>query len=140
MYVGQTNRGWGSLGGKDYGLQRIVYTGVEPFEIHSMKLTPAGFDLVFTQPVDPQTATKLGVYSLRSFTHYYWSTYGSPEIDTRVETATKATLGKDGKTVSLHVGGLRPGRIYELRVDGLRNTQGNTVLHPEAYYTLNQLP
>ena len=25
--VGQTNRGWGSLGGKPYGLQRLAYTG-----------------------------------------------------------------------------------------------------------------
>jgi hypothetical protein len=140
MYIGQTNRGWGSLGGKDYGLQRIVYTGVEPFEIHSMKLTPAGFDLVFTQPVDPRLAEKLDSYSLKSFTHYYWSTYGSPEIDMRVETVAKATLGKDGKTVSLYVSGLRPGRIYELRTDGLRNASGEPVLHPEAYYTLNNLP
>jgi hypothetical protein len=38
------------------------------------------------------------------------------------------------------VGDLRPGRIYELRVEGLRNTAGDAVLHPEAYYTLNQLP
>ena len=34
LYVGMTNRGWGSVGGKPYGLQRLVYTGVLPFEIH----------------------------------------------------------------------------------------------------------
>jgi hypothetical protein len=140
MYIGQTNRGWGSLGGKDYGLQRIVYTAVLPFEIHSMKLTPDGFDIVMTQPVDATTAEKLESYSLKSFTHYYWGTYGSPEVDTRVETITKATLSKDGKTISLAAGGFRPGRIYELHSDGLRNDRGEPVLHPEAYYTLNQLP
>jgi hypothetical protein len=140
MYIGQTNRGWGSLGGKDYGLQRIVYTGVEPFEIHSMKLTKTGFDLVFTQPVDLLAGQKLETYTVKSFTHYYWSTYGCPEIDTRVESVTKVSLSKDGKTVSLAVGDLRPGRIYELRLEGLRNTAGEPVLHPEAYYTLNQLP
>src|SRR5206468_819607 len=140
MYIGQTNRGWGSVGGKDYGLQRIVYTGVEPFEMHSMKLTPTGFDLTFTQPVDPQTADKLASYTVKSFTYYYWSTYGSKEVDPRVENVTKVTLGKDGKTVSLNVGGLRSGRIYELRTDGVHNLRGEAVLHPEAYYTLNQLP
>ena len=34
LYVGMTNRGWGSLGGKPFGLQRLVYTGVLPFEIY----------------------------------------------------------------------------------------------------------
>jgi hypothetical protein len=140
MYIGQTNRGWGSLGGKDYGLQRIVYTGVEPFEIHSMKLTKTGFDLVFTQPIDPKTAQMVAAYTLKSFTHYYWSTYGCPEIDTRVESVNKVALGEDGKTVSLAVSGLRPGRVYELRLEGLRNASGAPVLHPEAYYTLNYLP
>jgi glucose/arabinose dehydrogenase len=139
MYIGQTNRGWGSLGGKDYGLQRIVYTGVEPFEIHSVKLTASGFDLVFTQPLDPKTAEQLEKYSVQSFTYYYWSTYGCDEIDKVVENVTKVSVGKDGKTVSLTVGNLRPGRVYELRLDGVRNAEGETLLHPEAYYTLNQL-
>src|SRR5207249_9157811 len=58
LYAGQTNRGWGSVGGKPYGLQRLVYTGVVPFEIHAMKLTRGGFDLNFTKPVDPATAAR----------------------------------------------------------------------------------
>ena len=65
---------------------------------------------------------------------------GPKEVDRRVENVTKLTLGKDGKSVSLNVGGLRPGRVYELRTDGVRNAEGEPVLHPEAYYTLNQLP
>ena len=60
LYAGQTNRGWGSLGGKPYGLQRLVYTGVLPFEIHTMKLTKTGFDLTFTKPLDPATAEQAG--------------------------------------------------------------------------------
>ena len=64
LYVGMTNRGWGSLGGKPYGLQRLVYTGVLPFEIHEMKLTKDGFDLTFTKPLDAATAEKLESYSL----------------------------------------------------------------------------
>ena len=59
LYVGMTNRGWGSLGGKPYGLQRLVYTGVLPFEIQEMKLTKEGFDLTFTKPLDTATAAKL---------------------------------------------------------------------------------
>jgi hypothetical protein len=140
LYAGQTNRGWGSLGGKDYGLQRLVYTGVEPFEIHSMQLKPGGFDVVFTKPVDAATAAKLESYSLVSFTYYYWPTYGSPEVDRQTENTVKATVGADGKTVSLSVVNMRPGRVYELRPEGVRSAAGEPLVHPEGYYTLNQLP
>src|SRR5919202_603728 len=68
LYAGQTDRGWGSVGGKTFGLQRLVYTGVVPFEIHAMKLTRDGFDLTFTKPLDKTSAERLAGYSLQSFT------------------------------------------------------------------------
>jgi hypothetical protein len=140
MYAGQTNRGWGSLGGKDYGLQRLVYTGAIPFEIHSMKLTKEGFDLVFTKALDAATASNVASYSMASFTHYYWNTYGSPEVGRKAETVTAVKLHPDGKTVSLTVPNRQPGRIFELQLEGLRSAHGDIALHPEAFYTLNRLP
>jgi glucose/arabinose dehydrogenase len=140
LYAGQTNRGWGSLGGKPYGLQRLVWTGAVPFEIHSMKLTKEGFDLTFTKPLDPATAEKPTAYSLQSFTHYYWGTYGSPEVDRRAEKVRAVTVSPDRRKVSLAVSGFRPGRVYELHLEGVKSADGDAVLHPEAYYTLNDLP
>ena len=140
LYVGETNRGWGSLGGKPYGLQRLVYTGVLPFEIHDMHLTKEGFDLTFTKPLDPATAEKLEAYSLSSFTHYYWGTYGSPEVDRKAEKVQAVALSADRRKASLKVDGFRPGRIYELHLDGIKSSDGDAVLHPEGYYTVNQLP
>src|SRR5262249_57774135 len=63
LYVGMTNRGWGSLGGKPYGLQRLVYTGLVPFEIHTVQLTKSGFDLTFTKPLDAEEAEPPGADS-----------------------------------------------------------------------------
>jgi hypothetical protein len=140
LYAGQTARGWGSLGPKPYGLQRLVFTGVEPFEIHSMHLTKDGFDLTFTKPLDPATAEKLASYSMQSFTHYYWGTYGSPEVDRKAEKITGVSVSADRKTVSLAVSGFKPGRVYEVHLDGLKSTEGQPVLHPEGFYTLNELP
>ena len=140
LYVGMTNRGWGSLGGKPYGLQRLVWTGAVPFEIHEMRLTKEGFDLTFTKPLDPATAEKLENYSLKSFTLYYWSTYGSPEVDQRAEKIQAVKVSADRKMASLKVDGFHPGRIYELHLDGVKSADGDPVLHPEGYYTLNQLP
>jgi len=140
LYAGETNRGWGSVGGKPYGLERLVYTGVPPFEIFSMRLTKKGFDLTFTGPVDVASARRAAAYSLQSFTHYYWATYGSPEMDRRAEKIDGAHVSADRRTVSLTVSSLRKGRIYELHLDGIKSVAGHAVLHPEGYYTLNELP
>jgi hypothetical protein len=140
LYVGMTARGWGSVGGKPYGLQRLVYTGVLPFEIHSMKLTKSGFDLAFTKPLDQTSADRLAAYSLQSFTYFYWPTYGSPEVDRRAEKVQGVTVSPDRRRVSLKVAGFRKGRVYELHLDGIKADDGSPVLHPEAYYTLNEVP
>jgi hypothetical protein len=140
LYAGMTNRGWGSVGGKPYGLQRLVYTGVVPMEIYAMKLTRTGFDLTFTKPLDAATARRLEGYSLQSFTHYYWGNYGSPEMDRRAEKVQAVTLSADRRSVSLAVTGFRKGRIYELHLEGIKSASGDAVLHPEAYYTLNEIP
>jgi len=140
LYVGMTNRGWGSLGGKPYGLQRLVYTGVLPFEILTMRLTETGFDLTFTKPLDEATASKLSAYNLLSFTYNYWKTYGSPEVDGKAEKIQSLSLSDGGRKVSLRVDGFRRGRVYELNLNGVKSAAGDALLHEEAYYTLNDLP
>jgi hypothetical protein len=138
LMVGQTNRGWGSIGGKPYGLQRIAYDGKVPFEVHHVALTKDGFDLVFTKPIDPNSVGAKPA-SVSSFTYIYKSDYGCPETDTRFEAVSKPKLSRDGKTLSVPVKERRKGRVYEIRLDGLTATDGEPVLHPEAYYTLNEL-
>jgi hypothetical protein len=141
LYVGMTNRGWGSVGPKPYGLQRLAYTGVLPFEMHDVKITKAGFDVTFTKPLDAATAEKLEAYSLSSFTHHYWGTYGSPEVDKKAEKVKSVSVSADRKTVSLTVDGARlPGRIYELHLEGVKSADGDPVLHPEAWYSVNEAP
>jgi hypothetical protein len=139
LYAGMTNRGWGSVGGKPFGLQRLVYTGVVPFEILAMHLTKTGFDLTFTKPLDAASAERVAAYSLQSFTHNYWSTYGSPEVDQRAEKVQSVTVSADRRRVSLAVSGFRKGRVYELHLNGVKSAEGETVLHPETYYTLNEV-
>ncbi|MDB5306420.1 MAG: hypothetical protein JWO38_622 [Gemmataceae bacterium] len=139
LFAGQTNRGWGSIGGKPYGLQRLVYTGVMPFEIHHVTLTPTGFDLTFTKPLDPKTMTGVGKAFVGSYTYLYYSNYGCPEIDRRAEKVVATDLSADGMTLSLTVPGLRKGRVYEIRLDGAKTPDGEKLLHEEAYYTLNEL-
>jgi hypothetical protein len=140
LLVAQTNRGWGSRGGQPHGLQRVVYTGNVPFEIHSMAITPQGWDLRFTKPVDRALAERRETYFIDSYTYHHWATYGSPEIERREDPIGDIRLSSDGLTVHLNVPGRATGRVYHLLCRGLKSADGTDLLHPEAYYTLNQLP
>jgi hypothetical protein len=140
LYVGQTNRGWGSVGGKPYGLQRISFGGTVPFEVQTMTVTKEGFDLSFTKPVDPKTAEKAAAYSLKSFTYVYTSQYGYPETDTQGEKVEVLSVSKDGKSVKLAVPGRRTGRVYDLKLNDVKSADGDELVHAEAYYTLNAVP
>lgn len=140
LYVGQTSRGWGSVGGKPYGLQRIHFTGEVPFEVHTLKVTPTGFELNFTKPLDAATAEVVKNYAVSSFTYVYKGDYGCPETDTRAEKTTAAKLSADQKTVTITVPERRIGRVYEFRLGGIKDSEGQELLHPEAYYTLNAIP
>jgi len=140
MFVGMTNRGWWSIGNRPYGVQRLVWTGVTPFEVLEMKAQSDGFLLTFAQPVDATSAGDVKSYRMSSFTHERWEKYGSPEIDKQDCTIGSAEVSADGLSVRLKVAGLRTPYVHELNLDGVRNGSGEPLLHPVAYYTLNALP
>lgn len=139
MFVGGTNRGWGSTGPRPFAVERMDWTGKVPFEIKHMKSTADGFDLEFTQPVDAATATDLAGYEIETYTYEYRSQYGSPEVDPTKPTITSATVSEDGMHVRLVIDGLQLGHVHELHSNGVRNQDGNPLLHPQAYYTLNKI-
>lgn len=140
MFVGGTNRGWGSRGNKPFSLDRITWNGKVPFEILEMKARPDGFELVFTQEVDPETASKIESYKLQTYTYIFQSSYGSPEVDHTFPTITSAKVGRDNQSVVLTIDGLQEGHVHELMSEGVRNQDGLPLLHKEAYYTLNYIP
>lgn len=140
VFVGLTNRGWSSLGTASYGLQRLVWTGKTPFEIKEMRAKPDGFELVFTQPVDLKTATDPRSYQMKSYTYTYHSSYGSDEILNRELPLEQITVSEDGTRVHLKVNDLRELYVHELIAAGVKNKAGQSLLHPQAYYTLNKIP
>lgn len=140
LFVGGTNRGWGSRGNKPFSVERLVWTGKVPFEIKEMRALPNGFELTFTKPIERETAEKIESYQIKTYTYIYQSKYGSPEVDHSTPKITKAIAGKDGKSVQLTIDGLKIGHVHDLSVPGIRSQEGETVLHPKAYYTLNYIP
>jgi glucose/arabinose dehydrogenase len=140
LLVGMTNRGWGSRGGAAQGLQRLVWTGVTPFEVRTMSARPDGFELTFTAPVDAAAAGSVAAYRLESYTYEHHEAYGSAEMDVAEPRITAARVSDDRATVRLVVDGLRAGYVHELHLPGVRSADGEPLLHDEAYYTLIRIP
>ncbi|HZF63662.1 MAG TPA: hypothetical protein VEZ55_04225, partial [Chitinophagaceae bacterium] len=69
LFVGETNRGWGSAGEANQGLQRLVWNGYTPFEMRTVKAMPDGFEIEFTKPVEKKYAEDLSSYAVESFTY-----------------------------------------------------------------------
>ena len=140
MFVGGTNRGWGSTGRQPFALERMQWTGKLPFEVHEMRAKSDGFELTFTKPVDPQTAGDPASYKMGTYTYIFQSSYGSPEVDHTTPTIDRVTLGPDNKTVRLYLSKLQPGHVHELHMPGVRSKDALPLLHNVGYYTLNYIP
>jgi glucose/arabinose dehydrogenase len=140
VFLGGSDRGWGAKGGKPFTFERVEWTGKVPFEIHEMHAKSDGFAVTFTEPVDPATAGNVQSYTMRAFTYPYREEYGGPEVDEVLPKITRATVAPDGKSVRLTIDPLTKGHIHELHLDGVKSAAGKPVLHPVAYYTLNEIP
>ena len=140
IFVGGSKRGWPVRGLAENALQRLDWTGKTPFEVLTMRVTPSGFELRFTAPVDPVTAASADSYTLETFTHHYHEEYGSPELEQAAQTITSATVSDDGLRVRLVVDHLILGQVHELHLPGLRDRAGDPLLHDAAYYTINRIP
>lgn len=139
IFVGGTNRGWGSVGPKPFAVERLDWTGKVPFEIKTMRLQNNGFKLTFTQPVEVESARSIASYELSTYTYEYRSQYGSPEVDATTPTIKETIVSADGLSVQLLVDGLQLGHVHELKSLGVRNREGHPLLHAGAYYTLNRM-
>lgn len=141
LFVGETNRGWGSAGDANEGLERLVYNNKVPFEMKAVRAMPDGFEIEFTKPVDRKSAEDLASYSAESFIYKYHPVYGSPPVNTEKLKISGVKVSEDGLKARIIVQNLRQYYIHTLTLDGLRSQDGfYSLIHPVAFYTLNQIP
>jgi cytochrome c551/c552 len=141
LFVGETNRGWGSAGNSDSGLERLVYTGELPFEMKTIKAMPDGFEIEFTKPINRKLAEDLDNYNGQSFIYKYHSVYGSPPINYENLKFKGAKVSPDGLKVRLVLDNLRQYYIHELNLSKIKAEKNNLpLLHPIGFYTLNNIP
>ena len=136
LWVGQTARGWGSVGSVPYGLKRIVYEGKEPpLEIHSVSLEKDGFTVRFTAEIDPEKAAEAGGYAIEHWGYNYSEQYGSRQIDKTKVDPVSVKVAADKRSVRLVLPELKTEKVYRISVPEMGEGLSTRV----AYYTLNRL-
>jgi len=141
LFVGETNRGWGSAGEANEGLQRLVWNNKISFEMKAVRAMPDGFEIEFTLPVDPKSAEDLASYSVESYIYKYHPVYGSPPVNTQNLPIKGVKLSADGLKARIIVDNLRRYYIHTIKLDGIRERDNfYSLVHPTAYYTLNNIP
>lgn len=139
MYVGMTNRGWNSTGGASFGLHRVTWNGKTPFEIQKMEVLSDGFRLTFTKDLNKTSALDKSNYHMKHYTYEYSSAYGGEEI-LKSDNQITNVRWINSKCVELEVDQLKQYYVHELVCHGVLDSDQQKLIHPDAYYTLNQIP
>ena len=141
LFVGETNRGWGSAGEANDGLQRLVWNNKMPFEMRTVRAMPDGFEIEFTKPVNKKSAEDIASYTVQSYTYKYHPVYGSPVVNTKMHTIKGIQVSADGMKARVVVDGLRKNYIHQLNATGIIDKDNSySLVHPAVYYTLNNIP
>ena len=140
LLCGGTNRGWPVRGIKPFALERLDWTGLMPFEIKRVSITPDGFRIHFTKPVDAATGNDSKNYRVSTFTHIYHGGYGGPEVDQSMPKVLAAKLSADGLHATIRLDQLTKGHVHEFDLGALRSREREVLLHRHAYYTVNEIP
>lgn len=133
---------WEQAGKLTYGLQKLVPTGVTPFEMKSMELVDGKFKITYTEPVAPATLTDLATkYVVNQWGYRPTAAYGGPKMNEETLSVTSATPSTDGTSVTLEIAGLKPNRVVHVRSPRpFASADGDSLYNTEVWYTLNALP
>src|SRR5690606_19648343 len=106
-----------------------------------IKAMPDGFEMEFTRPVDDSSAGDPDSYSINSFIYKYHPVYGSPQVGLQRHSVRAIKVSKDKLKVRIAIDGARQYYIHSIDAGGVRSEgEGHALLHPTAYYTLNNIP
>jgi hypothetical protein len=140
LWVGQTGRGWRSVGPAIFGLQRVIWDGTTtPMEMQKINVQPHGFRITFTKPVDRELAANPERYRIRHWHYAYRAEYGGPKVDETTVVPGKVAISGDGLTVDLEMP-LVPRKIYRISLEGIPGADGMPLSNETGWYTLNQVP
>jgi len=121
------------------GLDRLMPTGVVPFEMLAVRATAVGFEIEFTKPVAANWLAQIAHYEVSQWTYEPTSEYGGEKKLIEKLKVFSAQPSQDGKRVSLSIPNLKQGRTVLLRTDPI-SVAGEQIWTTQAFYTLNHIP
>ena len=138
IYVGNIrDSAWG--GGANTGsIVRVQQDGPLPPGIAEVRAERDGFVIDFTAPVAADKAANAANYRVSSYRRESTPAYGGPDLDRQENSVRKVELSADRKSARLTLDTMRPGFVYELRLENL--SDGAVFFPDEAHYTLNRVP
>lgn len=148
MWLGQTGRGWRSVGGNESALQKISYDGKSiPDMVHSLKATAKGFKVIFTRTQSP--SSQFDKLLVQSWYYIDNKNYGSRQHQRLDHKVLKTTLSKDGKTLDIELENFTANndgkanhspRVYNLNFKGTTYGAKVNSYYSQTYYTLKSIP
>lgn len=141
LYVGMCGQGSGWSYKRDYGLQKVKPNGTDVFEMVAVRSRVGGLEIEFTH--EPNAAAlSASSYTAKSWYYQPTSTYGGPAQDTKNLTVGTPKLSPDKKSVFLPLSPLDGptggnGRVYYLKLNGLKSASGISLWTQEVWYTMN---
>lgn len=140
LLCGGSNRGWPVRGLKAFALERLEWTGIMPFEIERITITPTGFRIRFTKAVEDRAGSDPASYQISTFTHNYHRGYGGPEVDQTTPKVERVILSPDRQTATVELAELKRGHVHEFDLNAVKSHDGEALVHRHAYYTVNEIP
>jgi hypothetical protein len=143
LYVGGigSTGNWGQAGKQSFGLERLAYTGARAFELLRVSALENGFELEFTEPLEPGLGAEPSSYALTQWWYRPTPQYGGPKLDVERLDVKSATVSDDRRRVFLEVEGCEEGHVVHVRLAGpFFDEAGRKPWSTEAWYTLNRIP
>ena len=130
---------WGWKG-EVRGLEKLVPTGVVPFEMLAVRIQQNGLEIEFTKPVDLDLAYDPESYIIRQWHYVPTIAYGGPEQGIETLRPLSIAVSMDRKKVFLEQRRIRLdelGEVVYLRLKNIYDENGEYPWSTEAWYTVH---
>jgi len=150
LLIGQTGRGWGSRGGHQASMQRIIWDGKTiAGDLSHVTAGSDGLVVHFTRPLSDKIVEEELAKLINVQSWFYTNTqkYGSPQHDKRSDAIQKVDFSPDRRSAKLKISNFGEGtkwvdRVYyiQFRNSGQLFGDAPTWGKLTAYFTLRAIP
>lgn len=122
-------------------IMRLAPSGKSAFEMLAVHAMSNGFEIEFTEPLDPRVGWDAESFHLESWRCEPKVQRGLPQRDGTTLPVRSASVSPDRQRVFVEVGDLQPQRVVYLRLTPpWVSESGRTLWATEAWYTLTEIP